>query len=587
MAPDFSALIRMVTADLQAGHLPEAEAKLRLLLEEQPTHAGVLEQLALVRFQIGDATEAVDLLRQAIAAGAGGESVWNNLGVILESLGRMEEAARSYRRALQANPSGAILHYNLGNALRALGAWPEAEEAYRRCMALAPQHADARHNLGVLRQEQGASEEAVHLFQATLTLAPGMVDAHVNLGSSLQALGRDAEALASYREALLLVPGYADAAAGEATVLDRLGRVIEAAERIEQAFRQSPDQPDVIITFASLAPRLRQERIARVALESLLQRPDLATRKKEAALFALGKLYDQEGFWEQAFSSYQQAHTVRPRAFDLNAFLDFGRRTREIFSAENRQRLPKSGSSSSVPIFVVGMPRSGTSLVEQILASHSQVHGAGELTWVDDLAAAWPTRLGASLPYPECALDFSVRSLDGAASEYLSHLRDSAPSATRIVDKMPGNFTHLGLIALLFPQARIIHIRRDPLDTCLSCYFQNFRQGHEYTGDLSTLGQVYREYERLMAHWHQVLTMPLLEVSYEELVTDQERQSRRLIEFCGLPWEEQCLRFHESKRTVHTASYDQVRRPMYQKSIGRHRPYLPYLRPLQAGLESR
>ncbi len=392
--------------------------------------------------------------------------------------------------------------------------------------------------------------------------------------------------LAAYQEALRLSPGYADALAGEVSVLDRLDRVEEACVRIRPLMAAAPDNADVITTFASVAHRLGEEEKAVAMLEGLLARDDLLATKREAALFALGKLCDARGRFSDAFEYYRAANSVRSHAFDLPEFRERCVRISETFTKELLRRLPRAGNESALPIFIVGMPRSGTSLVEQILSSHPAVFGAGELTWLDHLSDTLAQRLGTTTDYPECALDLSMRALDAAAGEYLALLRSYAPKAERVVDKMPGNFMHLGLIEVLSPGSRIIHIAREPLDNCLSCYFQNFTHGHGYTADLGTLGAVYREYERLMEHWRSTLTHPLLELRYENLVENQEAESRRLLEFCGLPWDARCLRFHDTRRVVRTASYDQVRRPMYRDSLARHRHYEAFLGNLRDALSA-
>jgi hypothetical protein len=228
------------------------------------------------------------------------------------------------------------------------------------------------------------------------------------------------------------------------------------------------------------------------------------------------------------------------------------------------------------------MPRSGTSLVEQILSTHPGVYGAGELTAIDQFARHLGDATGDA--YPQSALHLDQATIDAAARQYLAALQDLAPSAIRVTDKMPGNFLHLGLIQLLFPGARVIHCRRDPLDTCLSCYFQQFNQGQTFSYDLSDLGHHYRQYQRLMRHWQSVISLPMLDVHYEDLVADQEAMSRKMLEFCGLDWTDECMRFYESKRYVATASYDQVRQPIYHKSVGRWRHYERYLGPLKTAL---
>ena len=576
--------LQSASAKVRAGEFAEAAALLLKALVEAPENAAALEQLGIVTFQLGDAAGAEAALRRAVAAAPENEFVWNNLGVVLEATGSFTDAAESYAQAIQLNPQRAALHFNLGNTLRSLGRCAKAEASFRRCIALDPQHAHARHNLGALLKENGDRGEAEQLFRETIALEPAMVDAHVNLGSALQALGRDEEALACYREALQLAPGYGDALAGEVSVLDRLGRVEEACERIQPLLETAPDNADVVTTFASLARRLGRQEQAIAALKELLTRSELLASKREAALFALGKLCDQAGNFFEAFEHYRAANGVHPHPFDLGEFRAYCARVRTTFSDEQFRRLPRAQNDSQLPIFIVGMPRSGTTLAEQILSSHPEVFGAGELTWIEDLSTTLPQRLGTHASYPECAFDLSIRSLTAAADEYLAMLRGLAPTATRVVDKMPGNFTHLGLIELLFPKARIIHLTRDPLDNCLSCYFQNFTQGHHYTADLGTLGAVYAEYARLMEHWRSIVSLPLLELRYEDLVENQEAESRRLVDFCELPWDARCLRFHETRRVVRTASYDQVRRPMYRDSLARHRHYEDFLAPLRAAL---
>ena len=256
----------------------------------------------------------------------------------------------------------------------------------------------------------------------------------------------------------------------------------------------------------------------------------------------------------------------------------------EFFCEEKLSALPRSDNQSQTPVFIVGMPRSGTTLVEQILDSHSQVFGAGELTLTENTDVALCTRTGQRKNYPLYLSDTTQQMLNDAANRHLEKLKALAPDAARVLDKMPHNFRYLGLIELLFPRARVIQCARDPLDTCLSIYSHDFNGMHGYSTDLAWLGQYFLEYQALMDHWIQVLTIPILVVNYEDIVVDQERMTRKLVEFCGLPWEEQCLHFYRNKRSVNTFSYDQVRRPIYNKSVARWRHYEGYLGPLKRAL---
>ena len=246
--------------------------------------------------------------------------------------------------------------------------------------------------------------------------------------------------------------------------------------------------------------------------------------------------------------------------------------------------MPRSANRSKLPVFIVGMPRSGTSLVEQILASHPQVCGAGELEDAHGMTVTLATMLGGKIAYPACLTSAKRRHLDELAQRYLAKLSKFSRTAMRVTDKMPHNFMALGLIELLFPGAHIIHCKRDPVDTCLSIYGLEFNTNHPYADNLEHLGAYYLEYLRLMEHWKTVLSVPILEVQYEELVADQEGVSRQMVEFCGLPWDVRCLNFHQAERVVTTHSYDQVRRPIYKQSVARWKNYESHLAPLIAAL---
>lgn len=507
----------------------------------------------------GQTAEAATLYGRAAAQAPENVSIGNNLGVILEQLGRFDEALAAYDRAILLDSTRADIHANRANVLHALGRDDEAIPSWRHALALNRDHAQAAHNLGVCLRERGERAEAESLLRLASNLVPQSVDAQINLGALLQAKGDPEEALERYRRAAKLAPGSPEAAAGEATILEQRGDLESACAVITPAFAHAPNNVDVAVAFASVARKLRRSAEAISALRGL----STASRaKRQAALFALGKLLDAEGSYSEAFDAYEQANRLSANRFDRESFASTAAQIRERYSPERFAAAQCSSNESEVPVFVVGMPRSGTTLVEQIIASHPDAAGAGELPFIEQLAA-------------------SPKSLDEAASEYLSHL--AGFEQPRVVDKMPGNFLHLGYIAKLFPRATIIHISRDARDTCLSCYFQHFKDGHAYSHSLDDLGFVYREYEKTIAHWR-TLPLRMLEIRYEDIVANQERETRRLLEFCDLPWDERCMRFHETKRFVRTASYDQVRQPLYAQSVGRHRAYAEFLAPLRAAL---
>ena len=316
----------------------------------------------------------------------------------------------------------------------------------------------------------------------------------------------------------------------------------------------------------------------------------LTDRQRFLLHFAAGRLLDRVGSYDEAFENYRIGNRLFGADFSCRDLANTVDKHVAVYNKEFMRRAPRASHGSQRPVFIVGMPRSGTTLVEQILSIHPEVYGAGELEDINWMAISLPKTLASSSSYPDCVPELTVDACDQLAAQYLDRLSALAPDAARLVtDKMPGNYFHLGLVVLLFPEARIIHCTRDPLDICLSCYFQSFIQAnnHQYAYNLEHLGCAYRQYQRLMNHWKHVLDVPFMDVSYEELVADQERVTRELLAFCGLPWDERCMRFYESKRNVVTASYDQVRRPLYSSSIGRWRHYEKHLEPLRRALSEK
>ena len=321
-------------------------------------------------------------------------------------------------------------------------------------------------------------------------------------------------------------------------------------------------------------------------LERVLDRPALSEWERSSLLFSLGGLHDHLGAFDAAFRCYREANALRHARFDGDAVTRLTDQRVAYFSAERLARLPRAAKRDDLPVFIVGMPRSGTSLVEQILASHPRVAGAGELRLIGAIARSLNlgTDSGAVEAAPDLAPGLDQESIDRAAASHLERLRAIGGEAARVTDKMPYNFRHLGLISLLFPDARIIHCLRDPMDTCMSCYFQGFRAGNSQTFDLGHLGAFYVQYDRLMRHWRRVLDIPVLEIRYEDHVAEPERTCREMLAFLDLEWDPRCLRFHESRRVVRTASRDQVREPIYTRSVARWRNYERHLGPLKEAL---
>ncbi len=573
----------------KAGDLGRAERAYREILRESPDHVEALYLLGEAYHQLRRPGDAAGCFLRVVLLNPDHWEACNYLGVVLLAQGKGEEAVACYRRALRIRPNQAEALANLGEALMQQGKGEEALASLRRGLALQPNRAELHYALGKAYRNGGQAAEAAACLREAIRLRPDFPQAHGTLGLLLTDAGADEEALACFQESVRLQPRDAAAQSNLATALVEQGKQEEAIAHYREALRLDPDCISALgnVAIHNLFP-LNEEQVGRI--NTLLAQPRLAPASASVLHFALANLRHRASADDSAFENFRQGNALRRRAcqqagtgFDAEAHRRMIDRLVQTFTPEFFQRARGLGLDTEVPLFIVGMPRSGTTLVEQVLSQHPQVFGAGELPDVARLAETLPSHLGAPEAYPGCLARLDGQSAQGLAERHLQRLARLGGAALRVSDKMPTNFLHLGLIATLFPGARVLHCRRDALDTCLSGYLQYFR-GMNFTYDLADLGEYYRQYERLMAHWRAVLPLPLLDVSYEEMVASQEEVSRRIVAFCGLGWDERCLAFHESPRPVHTMSMLQVRRPIYASSVGRWKRYEKHLRPLREAL---
>ena len=529
----------------RTNKLTEAEEHYLAALRVEPQHPGALHGEGLICIQRGQIGEAADFFLRAVAAAPRDAEIRYHLGLTLAQLGRPEDAARQFEAALQLTPDFADASYHLGKACQALG----------------------RH------------EEAVYRFEAVLALRREDAAALMGLGETLAILGRYAEAERAYEKMLARDAKNAAAHFEIGNVKKQLGQFAEARGAFERAVALSPKRPAFhralaeTERFAENDPRLTK-------LEELERDENsLPDNEKVELHFALAKAYDDLKRYDPAFEHLQKGNRIYRQLvpYDEQAVFDFFHEIAKAFTPAAMDAKHGMGHPSDVPVFVVGIPRSGTTLVEQILASHPDVFGAGELLFMQDLI------LGgyAGADYPADLASLPPDTLRRFGGFYATRIGSLAPQAKRIVDKLPANFRHLGLIHLALPNAHIIHIQRDPLDTCFSCYSKLFASGLNYTYDLGELGRYYKAYAALMAHWRAVLPQDvMLEVQYETLVGHFAEEAKRIVAFCGLEWDERCLTFYETKRAVRTLSEFQVRQPLFKSSIGRWRYYEKWLQPL-------
>ena len=465
------------------------------------------------------------------------------------------------------------------------GDFAGAVKAYRKLLKALPRNADILHRLALAEAQQGSTETAIkHLEQAS-RLRPTSAAILTDLGQALMGARRYEDAERAYDKALEVNPSLAFALANKVELFQLLGDYDKAATVLEEGLARFPDDIRLAQALGRLAPRIGKIEEAADTLERLLQRGITQRDRRMTTLYLLGDLHDKLGNYDRAFERFTQANALIPARFSE----DMHRRAVDLLVAnwtpQRVRDLPRTNSASEVPLFIVGMPRSGTSLVEQILASHARVHGAGELPTIPRICFEIAGRPIAQEPMLSDPSKLSAQVLERQALAYLRTISVLDTRASRITDKLPSNYLHLGLISRMFPRARVIHCTRDPLDTCLSCFFQHFRGAFPWSYRLDWCGAYYRQYERVMECWGACLEgLQMLEVPYEKLVDNQEEWSRRLIDFAGLEWDDACLKFYESKRVVDTLSNEQVRRPMYRGSINRHLNYTEHLAPLRQAL---
>jgi Flp pilus assembly protein TadD len=578
-------LVREGLAHHRAGRLKQAEALYLDALRRDPRDARALCLLGNLYGETGRAGAALEAFGRAVAAAPNLAEAHNGLGMVHAGRGEAGPAEACFRKAIAIEPGGAQGFFNLGVLCLGTARVNEAVGALKRAVALAPGHGPARAALAEVLAGQGDVAEGLDMARRAAALAPDDPEVQRRMGRVLGAAARWDEALACYDRALAARPGDPVAAVGKATVLADRGEAEAAHGLLEPLVAGERPVPRAAVAFAALARRVRREGEALAAVERALAAEGLTEADRRDLCYAAGLLLDAGKDYDAAFARYAEANRLAAVPFDPEAQTREVDRLMAAFDAARMGAAPRATERSDLPVFVVGMPRSGTTLVEQILASHPRAHGAGELHDAGRMAASLPGLLKTATPYPECAAELTGEALDTLARWYLGRRRSEAPDADRVVDKMPHNFLHLGLIALCLPGARVIHCARDPVDTCLSCHFQNFTSGgHPYTHDLAALGRYYRDYRRLMAHWEGVVGLPIHTVRYEALVDDPEGASRDLVAFLGLDWDPACLRFFASGRLVRTASRDQVRRPVYGSSAGRWRRYAAHLGPLLAAL---
>jgi tetratricopeptide (TPR) repeat protein len=593
----------------------EAEQSLRQTIRLAPTFAKPHEDLGFVLLELKRPREAADILRNAVRLDPGLEQAHFNLGRALAMLGhggeadeafeksfslnpergklalaaehhkagRFEEAERLYREILRENPVNVDAVRMLGRVALSASRNADAERLFRRAIKIAPDFAGALADLGRLLKEQNRFEEAIECFERVIELEPDNPQAHCQLAGTLAPAGLTYRAIEAYEKALELNPKFPGARLGLGHSLKTVGRQEEAIAAYRECIRLRPDNGESYWSLANLKTyRLSDDDIA--AMEKRLARDDLSQQSRVNFLFALAKAWEDREDYLRAWGYYSEGNAVQrmEEKYDPVATEVMHDAIVEVFDEALLQAKSGGGHPDRSPIFIIGLPRSGSTLIEQILASHSEVEGTSELPYVGRVATSLNRNRADGINYPHAVRELSAEHFRMLGQDYLDLARmHRTEGAARFIDKMPNNFPAVGFLHLILPNAKIVDARRHPLDSCLGCFRQLFAKGQTFTYDLNDIGDYFLEYERMMEHWQAVLPGSFLTVQHEALVNDVEREVRRLLEYCELPFEDACLRFYQTERPIRTASSEQVRQPIHNRSIGFWKNYEDQLRPLK------
>lgn len=569
----------------QKGDYAAAENIFSQILSETPEQPDVLHYWGLLKHQTGKSSEAVKLMKKSLEIGLPNSGYFYNLGGVLQQSGQLLEALEYLQQATDLTPTHAGAWNRMGEINEDLDMSFKAETCYRNAYLQEPQVRQYATNLIRVLRQNGNFEEAISVCDTCLQAHPEDIELLLFQTRCLSETGQSAQAEEKLRSALRNEPLSAQLQHAMGLLMSENGDFEAARKYLQQAIAINPQYYAAYFTLSMIQDFSDETELVK-GLESRVQQispKDPVTRA--SAEFALGKMLDDQRQYDRAFTHFDLANKTARK------FLRYSTAAQKIYMDGmiehiNRDFLtghPKAGLDTEVPVFILGMMRSGTSLVEQILASHPQVAGGGELMYMP-LSLRKYTESPTILSGDRIA-SLSDEDLRSIGSEYLSRINASFPGARRVTDKLPGNFIMTGLIRVLFPNARIIHCVRDPLDTCLSCYFTHFDAGHSYAYDLTEIGEYYRMYHRLMAHYEGLIGKDdILTIKYEDLLDDVEGNVRNMLDFCGLDWDPVCLDFHAASRSVKTSSLYQVRQTPYTRSMGRWKHYSSHVEPLRLAL---
>jgi tetratricopeptide (TPR) repeat protein len=562
--------------------------------------------------------DARDIYQRLVNKGAADAATWFMLGTTEGRLGNLGNCEAAMRKSLELDPGLAEGWLGLGQALELQGKTDESCEMYKKALQQMPNLAEAYASLGRIYKQKSLIQQALFYMQKAIALGVNRPNVLFDYAEILRSVGR-------YRDALAVFLSLRQQFPDNAELLYKIGNIYHKLNEIEQAgryfneslkldadninaklglinisylkrehenalqeisdlFDANMDNAAIPVYYAEICHLDGSCRKVIERLEKLLENHHIKATYERPICFALGHLYDQLGEYDKAFPFFKRGNDLKAGQYDPSIM---DRTVSSIISGYNRDSMKKCATISRTgaqPLFIIGMPRSGTSLTDQILSSHPQIHGAGELATMDEILRAYRGEDHSIEDIAQEADAMEVTDLNDMALRYLDSIDALADDVRYVSDKMPSNYLRLGLIAMLFPNAKIVHVRRNPIDTCLSCYFHDFSGYHTYIYELESLAHRYKCYQRLMDHWRETLPIPMIEIEYEDLVAQPETEVRRMLDYLELEWNERCMQSHDSDHIIITASHAQVRDPIHNKSVSRWKNYEKFITPLIDGL---
>jgi len=614
--PDALHLLGVVCAQL--GKKSKAVKLITKAIKFNPTAGIYHRNLGLILSETGNKNKAIFCLKKAILLDDKDAQSHNDLGVLYSSSGRVDDAIKefqhsvdkdprnflaytnlgdhllligdvklsvdSFKSAIQLNPRFADAYNGLGNAYRLLGKWDEAAAYYNKAIEVDPKHKDAYNSLGNLLREQQKTIEAIKLYRQAIEIDPQHKDAYNGLGNALRETGEIKKAVSMYMRAIEIDPNNDVAYNNLGNSLSDQGDINGAIAAYYKSIEINPEYAEAYRHLANVKKYAEDDPDIRL-IESLYMKNGVSDEQRMHLCFALGKIYEDIGEYYRSMDFIQNGNQLKRSLIDYSKSEEqfLFDEIIETFSKRLFSHYDDSGCLNDTPIFILGMPRSGTSLVEQIIASHPLVYGGGELNNLPKLEKNICSDLADS-SYPRCVESLDMSVIYNIGEEYIDSIRKNTMIERFVTDKMPLNFLRIGLIKLILPNAKIIHCMRDPMDNCLSIYKNYFPRSYKWSYDMSELGGYYKSYLKIMEHWRDVLPECFYDVSYERLVSDQYEETKKMLDYCDLQWSDSCLSFHKTKRVVGTASNAQVRNPIYNDSVNLWRKYEKELEPLRAAI---